>query len=176
MFLRAARDIGLMEYVVVRLAAVTGMRRSELVALRRRHIRFDEAEITIEIGEIAIPGVHRSRRVETDTKTGHGGTLGLDAQTLSALAELFAEQDGLAAECGETVGSDGYILSSEVGCARGLHPDTLTNLATRLSKTLPHGVKIRLKDLRTYVGSAPMDLGAAAVMGASLRLTAFSCP
>jgi integrase len=151
--MRVARGESAMAYALVRLVAVTGMRRSELAALRRSHIRFDQATITVEFGDLVVPTPTGPSRVQTDTKTGRGAVLGLDDSTLDALQALIAEQDRLAHLCGTSVSPAAYLFASDVGCDTGLHPDSFSTLMSRLSESLPAGVNIRLKDLRVFVAT-----------------------
>lgn len=151
--MRAARDDDPMSYAIVRLAAVTGMRRSELAALRRCHVRFDQAAITVEVGDLVVPTEAGPSRIQTETKTGRSGVLGLDEQTLDALRVLIAKQDAVARSCETEVSRSGYLFASDVTCEVGLHPDTFTSLLSRLSDALPDGVYIRLKDLRVFVAT-----------------------
>ncbi len=88
---------------VLVLAAVTGMRRGELVGLRRSRIRWRELRITVDS---AIDGL----RVKT-TKTRKERSFHVDEETIAMLARVCEQQDLLAAEAGILLALDPFVFS-----------------------------------------------------------------
>lgn len=116
-----------------RLAAMTGMRRGELLGLRWQDIDFAHARLAVRQTLISI-----SYRMELSTpKTHRARVIDLDAETLGVLRKLFAERGHPAASSHVFVGDEGDAI----------HPESVRVVFERLH---PHaGVpRIRFHDLR----------------------------
>ena len=147
-------------WIAVRIAATTGARRSELIALRWRDVIFSgkgAPAIQIDRGLTYVPKIGL---VMTNTKTGVTGTarISIDAELTDVLREAWV--DFYAAN--EAVIRNGYIFSDDVDGAKPWHPDTLT---TRLRRQVnaygkvSAGHRVTFKSLRAYVASELEALG-----------------
>lgn len=113
---------------VLALGAVTGMRRGELVGLRRSRIRWSDLRITVDS---AIDG----QRVKS-TKTRKERSLHLDDETIAMLARVCEQQDLLAAEVGALLVPDPFVFSLTVDGSRPMPPDFVTKRAGVLKEHL----------------------------------------
>jgi integrase len=140
-------------WMAVRIAATTGARRSELVALRWRDIAFTgkgAPAIHIDRGLTYVPG---AGLVQTDTKTGVSAAarISIDDELARVLRDGwvdFIELNGARA--------NGFIFSSDPQGQIPWHPDTLTTGLRKVVDTYGKVSKRRrvtLKSLRAYVAS-----------------------
>ena len=102
---------------VLALGAVTGMRRGELVAVRRSGLRGDQLTVESAIDE--------GRKVKT-TKTRRKRTVTLDEESVAMLGRHCRNMDERAAMFGVTVPADGYMFSNEPDCSAPMPPDYAT--------------------------------------------------
>jgi len=124
------------------LAATTGMRRSELLGIRRDSLDLDAGTLTIDETLVSVAG----RAEESDGKTEAGvRTVSLDAFTIAALrrhlAMLHVEQQAF----GPTYAAGGWLFVWENG--QRPHPDTVTGMFNRLVDAAGSR-RIRLHDVR----------------------------
>jgi integrase len=139
-------------YVV--LAASTGARRGELVALRWRDLDFEHATLSIERGHVVVKG----QLIEQGTKTHQVRRVTLDPGTVAVLHEHRAMADANAAAAGVTITDDSYIFSRATDGRVPWRPDATTrDFGMLLQKAGVPGV--RLHDLRHYVATQLLASG-----------------
>ncbi len=139
-------------YVV--LAASSGARRGELVALRWRDLDFDCATVSIERGHVVVKG----RLVEQSTKTHQVRRVTLDPVTMSTLREHRARAEASARAAGAMITGDSYVFSRAVNGSVPWRPDATTrDFGGLLQKAGVTGV--RLHDLRHYVATQLLASG-----------------
>ena len=145
-------DSELAVYVVV--AAATGARRSEVLALRRRDLDLDSGIIRIERAIEMGP----SGPVEKDTKTHAARKVSLDPTTLTMLREHRELVTERAALCKVKVGPTAFVFSQEIDGSAPWRPDSTTRAFSRLCRRA--GLEgVRLHDLRHYVASRLLASG-----------------
>jgi len=138
--------------VFLRLAATTGARRGELVALKWADIAGNRMSITrsfIDVGG----GVQ-----ERPTKTGARGhrVVTLDAKTVAEIEALHERQASLASE--HLLPAPRWVFSHDAGVTPW-RPNYATLAFIRLAKTL--GIATRLHDLRHYSATSMLSAGVA---------------
>lgn len=140
--------------VFVMLAAGTGARRGELVALRWTDVDLDAGTLTIGRGLVIGP----EGLVEKGTKTHAVRRISLDPTTI---AELGSQRDRARARaelCGLTVLDDGFVFSSDVVGSQPWRPDSTTRAFRQLCRAA--GITgVRLHDLRHYVATRLLAAG-----------------
>lgn len=151
-FLQAVREHRL--FAFYHLAAYTGARRGELLALRWSNVDLDGKRITI--GGSA--GVVKGRRIEGTTKSGRSRVVTIDDETVAVLREHRKAQLAEQFQAGEAWrgAEDGYVFTTERG--EPIHPDSVGWLMTKTiraynsppqgpkpAEPLPHA---RVHDLR----------------------------
>jgi integrase len=104
---------------VLALGAVTGMRRGELVGIRRSRVIWHENRITVDLA------VDEARRIKS-TKTRRERSVHVDAETMEMLRRHCQLMDERAAACDIDVGPDAFVFSLEPDCSKPLHPDFVT--------------------------------------------------
>lgn len=109
---------------VLALGAVTGMRRGELVGLRRSRVHWDDLQITVDV---AIDG----KKVK-GTKTGTSRTVFIDTETMAMLASVCADQDHAAAVAGAALASDPFLFSLVIDASSPMPPEYLTKRVATL--------------------------------------------
>lgn len=138
----------------LRLAASSGARRGELLAIRRRDLDLDRAILRIERGIVLAD----NKLVEQGTKTHQARTVALDTLTVDALRQHLAWQDEIAAACEASVRADAFVFSGEADASVPWRPDAVTRDFGRLcAKARVPGV--RLHDLRHYVATRLLSSG-----------------
>ncbi len=138
------------------LAAATGARRSELVALRWRNVDVPEGVVRIERGVVMGP----TGLVEKDTKTHAARRVALDDGTVQLLAAHRARMAARAAMCRVELTEDAFVFSNSGDGSGSWFPDSVTRAFKRLCITegLPDA---RLHDLRHFASqllSAGVDV------------------
>jgi len=131
---------------VLALGAVTGMRRGELVGLRRSRIHREELRITVDS---AVDG----HRVKT-TKTRRERSFYVDDETMAMLARVCEQQDELAAEAGSSLVADPFLFSLALDGSQPMPPDHLTKRVAIL-KPAPRDRAEVSRDDRTRGRGAP---------------------
>jgi integrase len=91
----------------VLLAASSGARRGEIVALRRRDLNVAQGVLSIERGIVLADG----KLIEQGTKTHQGRRISLDASTLAILQTHFEQMDERASFLGAQLTADSFIFS-----------------------------------------------------------------
>ena len=101
------------------LGAVTGMRRGELVGIRRSRVLWDSQRIVVDAA------ISESRRVKS-TKTRRQRSFHVDAETMAMLGRVCQEMDERAAQAGVEVCADPFLFSLKVDGSEPMPPDYLT--------------------------------------------------
>jgi integrase len=101
------------------LGAVTGMRRGELVGIRRSRVLWEELRITVD------SSVSESKRVK-GPKTRRQRSFHLDADTMAMLRRLCDEMDERAVLAGNDLCADPYVFSLALDCSQPIPPDYFT--------------------------------------------------
>ena len=129
--------------------AVTGMRRGELVGLRRSRIIRDEGRVTVD------EATDVGGRIK-GTKTRRERSFHVDEETLAMLRRHCDLMDERAAICGVTVGPDAFVFSDEPDCSRPWDPDAVTKRVALLKDHLgiadkaPATIPLENEALRLY--------------------------
>ena len=135
------------------LGAATGMRRGELVGIRRSRIHPLQQRITVDA---AVEG----RRVKS-TKTRTERSLFVDEETMAMLIRLGRHQDEAAALAGLSLVDDPFLFTREPDASVPLPPDTLTKRVAVLKEHLgiadkrPETIQREDEALRLYEAAAP---------------------
>lgn len=146
------RDPELALFVI--LAAGTGARRSELLALRWTDLNMDAALLTMGRGLVLGP----DGLVEKDTKTHAVRRISLDPTTVTQPRAHRVRVDERARLCGVSVRPDGYLFSGDVTGTDTWRPDSTSRAFRRLCGEA--GFKgVRLHDLRHYVATRMLTAG-----------------
>lgn len=136
------------------LAASTGARRGELVALRWRDLDLDGGTVSIEHGHVVVKG----RTIEQGTKTHQKRRVTLDSVTLETLRRHRARAGANAAAAGKSIADDSYVFSRAADGAVPWRPDATTRDFGVLRRKA--GVSgVRLHDLRHYVATRLLASG-----------------
>ncbi|MEM8621488.1 MAG: site-specific integrase [Actinomycetota bacterium] len=136
------------------LAAATGARRSELIALRWSDVNLDRATVSIERGIVNGP----NGLVEKGTKTHSARRVSLDVGTASVLAEHRERVAHRAAACRVSIAPDAFVFSNTVDGTAPWFPDSVSRSFKRLCAT--EGVPdVRLHDLRHFVATQLLSAG-----------------
>jgi integrase len=110
------------------LGAVTGMRRGELVTVRRSRLHPGEGQLTVDA---ATDG----KRVKP-TKTRKERKVAVDAETMDMLLRQCAQMDERAELCGLEVASDAFVFSLALDCSAPMPPDYVTKRVALLKEHL----------------------------------------
>lgn len=101
------------------LGATSGMRRGELVALRRSAVDWDRHRLRVEVAA-------DSRGRVKATKTRRQRMFRIDDETVAVLRNHCEEMDERAALFEVTVMPDGFVFSLEPDCSKPMPPDYVT--------------------------------------------------
>jgi integrase len=129
------------------LAALTGMRRGELLALRWSDVDLENAVIVVERGITVIEGQTHIG----PTKTHQVRKLALDEVGEATLRRRWAVMEGLAAEAESPLVADPYVLSYNANGARPVNPDTISHrfaeLCAGMRRKAAKRLKVEVEDL-----------------------------
>ena len=131
------------------LGAVTGMRRGELVGLRRSRVLWDECRLTVDAA------VGEARRVK-GTKTRKERSFFVDEETMAMLQRHCDQMDERATAFGVDVPPDGFVFSLAPDCVAPMPPDFVTKRVGVLKEHLgiadkqPETIALEDKALRLY--------------------------
>jgi integrase len=138
----------------IMLAASTGARRGELLALRWSDIDLDGARLSIERGIVRVG----DDLIEQGTKTHQSRRISLDPGTVSALKEHRERVSDRAGAAGSALNPDGFVFSRSVDGATPWHPDSTSRAFRGICREA--GVTgVRLHDLRHYVATRLLAAG-----------------
>lgn len=127
------------------LAALTGMRRGELCALRWTDVDFERAELDVSRSVVVVPG----GLAEKGTKTHRFRIVALDEVGMALLMRHRANVDDWARQAEVTVPEDAYVFSHALDGSKPFRPDNVTGFFTRVRDSL--GLhEVRLHDLRHF--------------------------
>jgi integrase len=133
------------------LAASTGARRGELIALRWGDVDFERDLVSIERGIVLVDG----ELIEQGTKTHQARRVTLDDRTR---ATLHAHKDRMASTAGAPLPESAFVFSHSLDGSSPWHPDSTTRAFRNLCARA--GVKgVRLHDLRHYVATRLLASG-----------------
>ena len=136
--------------VVVRLSAMTGARRSEVLALRWTDVDLERGVVTIGRGLVQGP----DGLVEKDTKTHQTRLVALDAPTTAVLTDHRSAAVERAQHCGVALADDAFVFAGDVAGTTPWYPDSASRRFRKACDEV--GLEsVRLHDLRHYV--APPD-------------------
>lgn len=139
-------------YLVV--AAATGARRSELVALRWSDVDVEAGTVAIARGVVSGP----DGLVEKDTKTHASRRVSLDAGTVGALADHREQMRVRAQAFRVELADDAFVFSNAVDCTEPWFPDSVSRAFKRLCDR--EGLTgVRLHDLRHFVATQLLSAG-----------------
>ena len=145
-------EVDLADFIL--LAATTGARRSELVALRWTDLDLDRATVWIKRGIVT----GYTGLVEKDTKNHAARRVSLDPTTAAALAARRARAVERARACEHELDAGAFVFSNEVDGSRSWYPDSVSRAFARLCRKA--GIKgVRLHDLRHYVATRLLSAG-----------------
>lgn len=136
------------------LAAATGARRSELLALHWSDI--DEASARMTISRALVNGPNGL--VVKDTKTHGVRRVALDPKTAEVLAEHRRRAEKASNACDVVMARDAYVFSHEPDSSAPWRPDSTTR-AFRLLVKRAGTPGVRLHDLRHYVATRLLAAG-----------------
>jgi len=126
---------------VWRLAAMTGMRRGEILGLRWQDVDFDRRQLSVRRALVEV----NYRVVESTPKGREARTVDLDWSTVDALAHHRLTQREEAREWGDAYEATDLVVAWQNGSH--IHPQTFTRMFQTLIKSV--GLRrIRLHDLR----------------------------
>ena len=136
------------------LAAATGARRSEVVALRWADIDLDVG--TVKVGRAIVMGPNGL--IEKDTKTHASRQVSLDPTTLAVLRSHRERVVNRAEACRLKLPRAAFLFSHEVDGSSPWRPDSTTRAFSRLCWRA--GLSgVRLHDLRHYVATRLLSSG-----------------
>jgi integrase len=140
--------------VFIAVAAATGARRSEVVALRWSDINLGNGRVTIARGIV----MGADGPVEKDTKTHAARTVSLDATTIALLTAHRDRMLARAADCGLVPDDSAFVFSDAADLSSPWRPDSTTRKFVQLRDRcgLTH---VRLHDLRHYVATTLLTAG-----------------
>lgn len=136
------------------LAAATGARRSEVIALRWIDLDLDGRTVDIHRGIVFGP----KGLVEKDTKTHAARRVSLDARTVELLSEHHQRMVERAAMCRLVLASDAFIFSDAADGSESWFPDSVSRSFKRLCRREGLG-HVRLHDLRHFVATQLLGAG-----------------
>lgn len=136
------------------LAAATGARRSEMIALRWSDIDVDHCRLTVSRGIVAGP----DGLVEKDTKTHSARNVSLDPTCIASLVDHRARAVERARVCGIDLAGNALVFSPTVDGSEPWWPESVSRTFRRLCGKA--GIKgVRLHDLRHYVATRLLAAG-----------------
>ncbi len=101
------------------LGAVTGMRRGELVGLRRSRVKWKDSRLVVDAA------IDEGKRVKT-TKTRRERTVHIDAGTMAMLRRHCDEMDERVEALGVPMADDPFVFSLAEDCSKPMPPDFVT--------------------------------------------------
>ena len=138
----------------IMLAASSGARRGELLALRWSDIDLDRGRLSIERGIVRVG----DDIIEQGTKTHQSRRISLDAGTVAALRAHEVLMIERAQAASSVITSQSFVFSHSVDCSSPWHPDSTSRAFRRICQQA--GVQdVRLHDLRHYVATRLLAAG-----------------
>ena len=138
----------------IMLAASSGARRGELLALRWSDFDLDRGRLSIERGIVRVG----DDLIEQGTKTHQSRRISLDAGTVATLRAHEAHMIERAQAAASAITRQSFVFSHEVDGSSPWHPDSTSRAFRNICKQA--GVAgIRLHDLRHYVATRLLAAG-----------------
>jgi integrase len=136
------------------LAALTGMRRGELCALRWSDVDLERGELDVSRSVVvAVGGL-----AQKSTKTDRFRQVALDEVGVLLLRQHLRNVEARAREGGATVPPDAYVFSPYLDGSQPFRPDNVTGFFIRVRDSL--GLKdVRLHDLRHFTATQLIGAG-----------------
>jgi integrase len=151
---RLAEEVDSELATFIMLAASSGARRGELLALRWHDLDLEQGRLSIERGIVRVDG----DLIEQGTKTHQSRRISLDRGTV---AELRAHEDRMAARARAAftvITTESFVFSHSVDGSSPWHPDSTSRAFRNICQQA--GVTgIRLHDLRHYVATRLLTAG-----------------
>ena len=140
--------------VFLQLAAATGARRGELIALRWTDVNLPAGTVTIARG--AVKG--KDGLVIKDTKTHGTRRVALDQTTVTVLSAHRQAAEAVARACETALPADAYVFSDDPAGRAAWKPWLVTQSFARLAERagMP---EVRLHDLRHFVATRLLSSG-----------------
>jgi integrase len=136
------------------LAALTGMRRGELCAIRWSDVDLDTGTLEVARSLVVVVG----GAAEKSTKTDQSRTVALDAVGVALMRRRWGQAVGWLAEVGGELPADGFLFSPSVECTTPFRPDNVTNFFIRV-RTAVKAPSVRLHDLRHFTATQLIGAG-----------------
>jgi len=136
------------------LAALTGMRRGELCALRWSDVDLELGVIEVSRSVVVVVG----GLCEKSTKTDRSRKVALDVVGVSLLTAHRAHVDQWITEVGETLASNAFVFSPYVEATTPFRPDNVTSFFTRVRDAVGAS-SVRLHDLRHFTATQLIGAG-----------------
>jgi integrase len=145
-------DPDLATYII--LAASSGARRGEMVALRWKDFDLDSGTLSIERGVVLVG----KELIEQGTKSHQSRKITLDSTTIKCLREHQIRANEVASLAGTAIGTESFVFSRAADGSVPWRPDSTTR-AFRLLCGRASVTGIRLHDLRHYVATRMLTAG-----------------
>lgn len=139
---------------LLKLAAMTGMRRGELCALRWTDIDLEAGVIEVARSLVVVPG----GLAEKSTKTDRARRVALDPVAVALLTEHREMCEENVKEAGGTLGDDAFVFSPFVEATTPFRPDNVTSFFTRVRDAV-EAPTVRLHDLRHFTATQLIAAG-----------------
>jgi integrase len=136
------------------LAALTGLRRGELCALRRTDVDLKRGELDVSKSIVVVP----HGLAEKTTKTDRSRTVALDEVGVALLTYHLAKVDEWARKAEVVVPPNAYVFSHAVDGSKPFRPDNVTGFFTRVRDSLNLS-QVRLHDLRHFTATQLIGAG-----------------
>jgi integrase len=138
----------------IMLAASSGARRGELLAIRWNDLNLDHSRLSIERGIVRVG----DGLIEQGTKSHQSRRISLDTGTVADLRAHRERQAERAAAASAAITSESFVFSHAVDGSMPWHPDSTSRAFRRICHQA--GVTgIRLHDLRHYVATRLLAAG-----------------
>lgn len=150
--------------VYLRIAALTGARRGEMVALRRSDINLKAKTILFSRAHVYVPG---SGVTVKDTKEGVEHKVAIDAATVKAVRSLYARQAARALAVGEPLDDDPFLFAQDPVGSKAWHPHGATERWHLVRSKVKGLERTRLHDLRHWMATTLMELDGDSIQAAN---------
>jgi integrase len=136
------------------LAALTGMRRGELCALRWSDVDVDSCALQVSRSLVVVP----RGLAEKATKTDRCRTVALDPVSVAVLTNHRIRMSNWAYEAGGEVSGDAFVFSPDLEATTPYRPDNVTSFFIRIRNEVG-AQSVRLHDLRHFTATQLIGAG-----------------